>query len=370
LARIPVMLLCHTLGIGGSERQLTETAKALDPERFEVHVGAFHTEGLRAAELERAKIPVVEIPLRSFGNSSAVKGALALRRYVKRHGIRLAHAFDVPGSIFLSFTFPMRPRPVILTSQRAHRHLAPGLHRRLARAADRLTDGIVVNCEFVRRHLIEDEHVPAGRIDLCYNGIDTERFSPGPPPQIPEPLRGGAPIVGAVCALRAEKDLPTLLRGFAILLRARPQARLLILGSGPEEPALGHLADELGISSAVLFSPSTPDVIPWLHMLDIFVLPSISEALSNALIEAMACNVCAVASRVGGNPELIGADERGWLFEAGNADQLGALLVHLADDSALRQTKAATARSWIVSNMGIGAAAKKMAQIYEKHLRR
>jgi glycosyltransferase involved in cell wall biosynthesis len=363
------MLLCHTLGIGGSERQLTETAKALDPERFDVHVGAFHTEGLRAAELQRAAIPVVEIPVRSFGNSSTIKGAIALRRYVKRYGIRLAHAFDVPLSIFLSFTFPFRPRPVILTSQRAHRHLAPGLHRRLARAADHLTDGIVVNCEFVRRHLIEDERVPAGLIDLCYNGIDTERFSPSAPAEIPEPLRGGRPIVGAVCALRAEKDLPTLLRAFGILSRERPQGRLLILGSGPEEPALRRLANELGITSAAFFSPSTPDVVPWLRMLDVFVLPSVSEALSNALIEAMACGVCAVASRVGGNPELIGADERGWLFDAGNAHQLGALLVRLANDCALRHGKAATARSWIAANMAIGAATKKMAQIYEKHLR-
>jgi glycosyltransferase involved in cell wall biosynthesis len=363
------MLLCHTLGIGGSERQLTETAKALDPARFEVHVGAFHTEGLRAAELNGAEIPVVEIPVRSFGDSSVVKGGLALRRYVKQHGIRLAHAFDIPASIFLSFTFPFRPRPVVLTSQRAHRHLAPGLHRRLVRAADYLTDGIVVNCEFIRRHLIEDEHVPAALIDLCYNGIDTERFSPGAPAEIPAPLRGGAPAVGAVCALRAEKDLPTLLRAFGILLRKRPQARLLILGSGPEEAALRHLANELAIASAALFSPSTPDVVPWLRMLDIFVLPSVSEALSNALIEAMACGVCAVASRVGGNPELIGADERGWLFEAGDADQLGALLVRLAEDGASRHAKAATAQSWIASNMAIGGAAERMAQIYEKHLR-
>jgi glycosyltransferase involved in cell wall biosynthesis len=362
------MLLCHTLGIGGSERQLTETAKALDPERFEAHVGAFHTEGLRAAELELGAIPVVEIPVRSFGNSSVVKGGIALRRYIRKHRIRLAHAFDVPASIFLSFTFPFRPRPLILASQRAHRHLAPGFHRKLVRGADHLVDGIVVNCEFIRRHLIEDERVPAELIDLCYNGVDTEHFSPGPPAEIPEPLRGGGPVVGAVCALRAEKDLPTLLRAFSILLRERPRSRLLILGSGPEEAALRHLANELGIASAALFSPATPDVVPWLRMLDVFVLSSLSEALSNALIEAMACGVCAVASKVGGNPELIGADERGWLFNVGNADQLGALLVRLADDSSSRHTKAATARGWILSNLAIGAAAKRMAQIYEKHL--
>src|SRR5690348_10560906 len=73
LGRVPVMLLCHTLGIGGSERQLTETAKALDPARFDVHVGAFHTKGLRAGELEGKGIPVVEIPVRSFGSASVIQ---------------------------------------------------------------------------------------------------------------------------------------------------------------------------------------------------------------------------------------------------------------------------------------------------------
>ena len=368
MARVPVMLLCHTLGIGGSERQLTETAKALDPARFDVHVGAFHTEGLRAGELDAKSIPVIKIPVRSFGNASLIQGAITLRRYVKEHGIRLVHSFDVPLSAFLPFAWPLPPRPVILTSQRAHRHLAPRLHRSLVRISDRLADGIVVNCEFVRRHLIEDEHVRPESIHLCYNGIDTERFSPGAPANVPELLRGGDPVVGVVCALRSEKDLPTLIRAFSALVKRRPQARLLIVGSGPEESHLKRIADELGISRAVLFSPSTADVVPWLRLLDIFVLPSISEALSNALIEAMACGICTVASRVGGNPELTGADQRGFLFEAGDSDQLGALLLRLAENPELRRAKASEAREWIVANMSIAHAARNMAAIYEKHL--
>jgi glycosyltransferase involved in cell wall biosynthesis len=82
----------------------------------------------------------------------------------------------------------------------------------------------------------------------------------------------------------------------------------------------------------------------------------------------MACGICAVASRVGGNPELIGSDDRGFLFEAGDANQLGALLLRLAENPDFRRAKAAEARSWIVANMSIGNAAHKMAAIYETHL--
>lgn len=358
------MLLCHTLGIGGSERQLTETAKALDRERFEVHVGAFHAEGLRAGDLQAAGIPVIELPVRSFGNATLIRGAIALRRYVKQHGIRLLHSFDVPLNIFLAFAYPLQPRPVVLTSQRGHRSLSPALHRNLVRVSDRLTDGIVVNCEFMKRHLVDEERVRPDVIDICYNGIDTERFSPGSP-------RGASVLIGAVCALRAEKDVPTLLRAFATLLGQRSDAKLLIVGSGPELDKLVSLADELGISGSTVFQPATPDVVPWLRMMDIFVLPSVSEALSNALIEAMACGVCAVASRVGGNPELLGNnDERGFLFTAGNAEGLAGVLARLASDERERVKKAAIAREWIVANMSIAAAAERMSAIYQRHLAR
>ncbi len=359
------MLLCHTLGIGGSERQLTETARALDPERFEVHVGAFHAKGLRADDLFSAAIAVAEFPVRSFGNASLPKGALAFRRYVKQHGIRLLHSFDVPLNIFLAFSFPLHPRPVMLTSQRGHRSLSPALHRNLVRLSDRFTDGIVVNCEFMKRHLIEDEHVAPALIDVCYNGIDTERFTPAD-----RASADGPPRIGAVCALRPEKDLPTLLRAFALVRVAYPDAQLLILGSGPELPKLQSLAEDLALGGAIEFQPATADVIPSLRRMDVFVLPSVSEALSNALIEAMACGVCPVASSVGGNPELVGENERGLLFSPGDVDDLARTLRRLIADPVERRSKASTARAWIAQNLSIAASANRMAAIYERHLAR
>jgi glycosyltransferase involved in cell wall biosynthesis len=168
--------------------------------------------------------------------------------------------------------------------------------------------------------------------------------------------------------LRPEKDLPTLLRAFATLLREHPRSRLLLLGSGPEAPLLRNQAAQLGIADATLFSPATPDVTPWLRMLDIFVLPSRTEALSNSLTEAMSCGVCAIASRVGGNPELLGEDERGFLFDVSDYAGLAQLLIRLADEPECRRLKALKAREWIVQNLTLRIAANRMADIYEKRL--
>ena len=131
-------------------------------------------------------------------------------------------------------------------------------------------------------------------------------------------------MIGMVGVLRPEKGLSTLLEAFADVRPVVPNARLLILGSGPMLPELQNQARSLGIFDSCVFEPSTDRVDDWLQHVDIFVLPSMSEALSNALMEAMACGCCPIASNVGGNPELIEDGVRGLLFEPGNSVGLGA----------------------------------------------
>ena len=80
---VPVLFACHTLGPGGTERQMTEMAKHLDRERFSPHVMAFHTEGFRAEELRAARVPVTRLPVRSLRDSSVLSGAFVLRRYLR-----------------------------------------------------------------------------------------------------------------------------------------------------------------------------------------------------------------------------------------------------------------------------------------------
>ncbi len=116
------------------------------------------------------------------------------------------------------------------------------------------------------------------------------------------------------------------------------------------------------------FIPATDEVAGWLRTIDIFVLPSLSEALSNSLMEAMACGCCVVASNVGGNPELTGASERGLLFEAGNVEDLTAVLKPLIQDRERRQQLAAAAGKFIRSGFSTGTSVTRMQEIYSGHL--
>jgi glycosyltransferase involved in cell wall biosynthesis len=355
--------MARALEAGGSERQMREIAKALDRSRFEPHIGCFHPEGAARRELEAAGVPLVHLPVYSFASAGAASGAFQLARYVRHNNIRLVHTFDYPLTVFAVPLGRFFTPAVVLSSQRSHRDLIPRNYRRLVRVTDRLVDAIVVNCEFIRRHLQHDEHLPAGRIQLCYNGIDLDTFRPHdtpPPPDLPR----DSFVIGVVSALRPEKGLPTLLQAFARVRRLRSGMKLAIVGGGSMLEPLQSQAAALGIREDCVFAVPTARVADWLGAIHIFVLPSLSEALSNSLMEAMACGCCAVASNVGGNPELIRNGETGLLFEPGDTAALSAALQTLIENESLRKRLSAAGTAFIREHFSIGAAARRMGEIY------
>ena len=366
---VPVLLMVQQLTQGGSERQLAEIAKSLDRRRFTPHVAVLRPGGIRYEELERAGLPVVPFPLASFGSPRLLTNAWAFGRYLRRHGIQLVHSFDVPGNIFAVPVARAFGIPVVLSSQRAFRTLASSWMHWALRFTDRLADGIVVNCKSLEHHLIADEGVPAGRIRLCYNGIDTELFCPGPAGR-PAALAGASLVVGAVCALRPEKGLATLVRAFAEARSHHPGLRLLLVGDGPVRAELEQLQSALSLGEACVFAPSTSQVPAWLRCIDIFVMPSLSEAFSNSIMEAMACRCAVIASRTGGNPELVAHGERGLLFTPGDAPDLARSIRTLAASDTERQRLAEAGCRFIHHQFPIAVAASRMAAIYEEALQR
>ena len=360
---VPVLLLVRELGIGGGERDLTKIATHLERERFEPHVACFRREGLRTAELEQAGVPILHLPVRSFRSPSAVREGRRLAAYIRRHGIRLVHAFDAPTNVFAIPLARALGVPAI-SSQLGSRELTGGFMRQLLRVTDRLADAVLVNCQALERHLVTDEKVPAGRIRLCYNGVDPAEFHPAAGDR-PEPLRGASLVIGTVCALRPEKRVDLLLEAFARVRARAANPRLAVVGSGPLLGELQARSAALGLEECCVFEPALPRVAGWMRAMDIFVLPSSSEAFSNALLEAMACGCCPVGSQVGGTPELIQPGETGLLFPSGDAGALAARLEMLIRREELRRKLAAAAARSARERFSIDIAAARMSAIYE-----
>jgi glycosyltransferase involved in cell wall biosynthesis len=354
-----------TLGPGGTERQVVEIAKNLDPDRFAPHVACLDAGGFRARELRDKGIPILELPLRSLLSRSYLASARLLRGFVRERGIRLVHAFDFPTIILAVPLCRLWGGLVVLAGQRGHRETFPPKYRFLLRMTDPLTHGFVANCEAMRRHLVEDYRIPDRKIRVCYNGIDLACF----PPRDFDAPRGGCSSVGAVSLLRWEKGIETLIDAYAETHKRHPEARLRIVGGGPLLDSLKARSQALfGASDACRFEPSTNDVACCLHEFDVFVLPSLSEAFSNSLMEAMACGCAVVASRTGGNPELVKDGETGLLFQPGDPSDLAAKLNLLFEDHTLRRSLAEAGQSFLRGQFSMEISARRAEQIYEEFL--
>jgi L-malate glycosyltransferase len=365
---IPVLLTVRKLDWGGIERDVTKFAVGFDRSRIVPHVAVYQGGGLRSDEIQRAGVPVLDLRVRSLVSPGILTSMRAFRRYIRQHRIQVVHAFDTSVVLIAPLSRLLRV-PLVLSSTLGRRDLYDPKTQRQLPFTDRLVDGIVVNCEAMRRHMIDDYHVPPRRTLLCYNGVETSEFFPAPGAK-PASVSDASLVIGTVCVLRPEKRIELLIEAFAAVRKRVPGSKLLIVGSGPELPKLQRQASELAIVEECVFLPAVPEVAPLLRAIDIFVSCSSSEAFSNSILEAMACGCCPVGSRVGGTPELIEDGKRGLLFENGNVLELSTRIALLAENSALRTTLAHNATAFASQELNMQVALNRMTCIYEDGLLR
>lgn len=228
----------------------------------------------------------------------------------------------------------------------------PALLRRLHAP---LVSHYVAVSQDLAQYMVERVGIRAARITTICNGVDTERFAPdgGEPPATAPPHifgpRQGRCVIGTVGRLRPVKDQATLVAAVARVIEQQPGWRerigLLIVGEGPARPGLAQLAEGLGIADRVHFTGASANVADWLRAMDVFVLPSLNEGISNTLLEAMASGLPTLATAVGGNTELVAEAEGGGLFTPGDVQALAARIAAYVADPALRSRDGALSRA-------------------------
>lgn len=223
------------------------------------------------------------------------------------------------------------------------------------------------------RLMIERWGIAASRVTQIYNGVDTERFRPTDARRhelLPPTLRGAELfVVGAIGRVRPIKDQSTLLRAFATVLARRPEwrarLRLAIVGDGPLLERLKDEARASGLASMVWFAGARHDVSDLLQAMDLFVLPSLMEGISNTLLEAMATGVPVLATAVGGNVELLDEGVVGETFAVGDADMLAAMIENYAGNAELCARQGAAARQRAEQCFSLQAMVARYQEIYE-----
>ncbi|ABA58435.1 Glycosyl transferase, group 1 [Nitrosococcus oceani ATCC 19707] len=218
-----------------------------------------------------------------------------------------------------------------------------GIRYRLSRGLEtyvfQRADAITVLCGGLRRDILA-RGVPADKVTIIPNGVDIERFSVGasrPDPVFAHSLGlGKGPVLGFIGSFYAYEGLSLLVRAMPALLRAAPEARLLLVGGGPEAEDLRALAQELGITRQIVFTGrvSHEEVTRYYDLVDIFVYPRLPMRLTELVtplkpLEAMARGRIVAASKVGGHCELIQEGKTGFLFSPGNPEILAGSLLSI-----------------------------------------
>lgn len=228
----------------------------------------------------------------------------------------------------------------------------------------------------LERYLTDRLHIAPSRITQIYNGVDTDRFAPAAgrssgllPPGFAD---DGMVVFGTVGRAQPIKDQATLIRAFARLRRAHPElgarARLAIVGDGPLLGDLRALAQDEGVAEAVWLPGARDDVPEVLRSFDVFVLPSLSEGISNTILEAMASRLPLLVTAVGGNVELVDDGAAGRWFAPGDADALASLFAAYLSDPALRERHARAARDAALARFSMDAMVNAYRDVYDKLL--
>jgi sugar transferase (PEP-CTERM/EpsH1 system associated) len=219
--------------------------------------------------------------------------------------------------------------------------------------------------------------VPETNIAQIYNGVDTNRFAPAVRSRTPI---AGCPftapdawLVGTVGRMQAVKDQVTLAEAFVRAVGIQPRGdrlRLVIAGDGPLRGAAEAVLDAAGLRDRAWLPGEREDIPEILRGLDCFVLPSLAEGISNTILEAMASGLPIVATRVGGNAELVEDGLTGRLVPAANADSMAAAIGAYFENPATARRHARAARLAAVRNFSLDRMVSEYRSLYDGLLAR
>ena len=361
------------LPIGGAERMLLGVLRNLDPARFESEVCCIQDRGELATEVEDMGIPLHVLGLMR-SNRFDREAVAALRRLVRERRIDLVHCHLYHANLYGRLAAWREHVPAIAsvhntyTRHKWHRHL---INRLLARISFRVTAGSAD----VEQDILRHDHVAPEKLVRLPNCIDLDRTNSVLDAGEAKQRLGLGPanmVIGTVGRMEEQKGHGVLLDAFA-LLRTMPgipaaSLRLLIVGDGRLKAATEAKAFQLGIADACRFPGSISQLGDVYRAIDLFVMPSLWEGLSLAMLEAMAASLPMVATDVGGARDVLGDNRHGLLVPPGDAAALAQSLATLVIDPQQRRELANFGSLHVRDNYSVAHLSRQLGALYQSAL--
>lgn len=355
--------MVNSLERGGTERQFIELARSLQAAGCPVHLGCIQKKGPFLEDLARSGF--AEPAPFGLGGSlyglKSWKSRWSLQRHLRKQNIAVAHSFDFYVNLTVVPAAKLARVPVI-GSQRQLGDLLTPAQSRAQLEMFRWCDRVVCNSRAAADRLVQ-AGLPAAKLVVIGNGIPAASFAATAPAL---PANSGVLRVGIIGRMNIRaKNQDLFLRAAARLAPKSPELEFLLVGDGPFRGELERLARDLGIQKQVQFLGDRRDIPAILSSLDISVVASSSESLSNVMLESMAAGVPVVGTAVGGNIALAGED-RALLVPANDHDALAGGIEDLLRDQALRRETAAKARRFAEENFSVERIREQYCELYSE----
>ena len=372
----PAPLIVHVVysfSIGGLENGLVNLLNGMPASRWRHAVVSLTRISARFAErVQRSDVEFIELNKRS---GHLVRDYPRLYRLFRRLRPALVHTRNLAA---LEAVVPAWAAgvPVRIHGEHGWNRADPEGRRRRYQYVRRLYRPFVSRYVALSHHLEDylerQVGVTSQRVSQIYNGVDTERFRPAQVRSRIADCPFGDPddfVVGWVGRMDPIKDVPNLLQGFArAAQRAASRLRLVLIGDGPMRPAVERLIEQHGLRGRVWLAGERADIAELMRGLDCFALPSLGEGVSNTILEAMATRLPIVATRVGGNAELIESGMTGLLVPPADCDALADALVRYSSDRATARRHAKAARRVAQSRFSLARMVADYCNLYETAL--
>ena len=367
--------------IGGTEGQMVTLLKGLNRGRFDVHLGCLRRAGAFLSEVQALRIPITEYRVRSFYRPETTAEQLRCARELRRLGVQIVHSYNFYANLFAVPAARLVGIPIVIAAVRDTGPYLTPFQRHANRLVCRMAHRVLVNAEAVR-HWLTSQGVPDARISVIPNGIDLARFSDHPNPAVRTELGvpAQAPLIVMVSRLDRLKGIDAFLEAAARVVAEIPTARFVLAGGSLHATSGKVIADQtypqelqehmrrLRLEEHVTFAGMRRDVPAILAQASVSVLPSLSEGLSNTLLESMAAGVPVVATRVGGNSEVVAHGETGFLVPPRDPAALAEGILTLLRDAGQARTFGEAGRRRVSQRFSLERMIRDTELVYEELL--
>ena len=368
---IHILQVVHSLIIGGAERVVCDLVRAFNNSEFCTSVCCLDELGEFGEDLLSEGYTV-----QVLGRRPGIDVRLMYRlfQFYRDQEVDVIHAHQyTPYFYAASASLFQRSKPVIFTEHGRHypdrRRPKRILFNQLLRFSTAAYTGV---SEFTRQSLIRYEIMPARRIQVIHNGLwlngtngaDADRKAA----RASLGLKGNDVLILSIGRMDPIKDFGSLIRAFSLKAQEWQRVSLWIVGGGCSNYSeqLLRLIQELEMESKITLLGSRRDVSQLLFACDLFVLPSITEAMSMTILEAMTAGRAIVATQTGGNPEIVVHGQTGLLVPVGDAAALSEAMDELLRDTSLREVMGKAGRSRIEKNFAMEHILLKYGELYRE----